>query len=578
MRTDLYAVLGVSPTASAEQIRKAYKTQLLRCHPDKNGNSTSARVAFNNLAAAYTILSSRSSRAEYDCTRSPAPSAEAYTPKSANDPFADFAFRKQFAEACAQSVSAEEGRPVDSEHLFESLFGRERAQYSAGHSETTFAAAAAAETDARRAAEAEQCDRDTADSVPGSSASGDDASSSSVEDDFTDHRASDDDSDTAHTMVSVAEEQVPVASVNNLVAADSTSDSTRAHNAPSSTASALSDGRMPKAPDHEVDLSLTLEELFCGCVKKRRLRKQVMVRPAAAALSAPPVFTETSEILTITIRPGYRPGDKIRFREASDQAPGVVPADVVFVISQIPHKRFTLVGNCDVKVQVCIGIADALAGATVNLETLSGHLLQIRTTEVITPGLVKVLPGKGMPLPASIRAKPSDELEFGNLLISFEIQFPKLLTADEKQKVRVLFQSLEDRSRGNNLSNSPGSSSSTASPPTNGQHAPIRRTTSMFSGTSPSSRNRSALSGFASKNTVGSPPVSPRSTSRLTSVRSSGSLASQTSDVKDVLSSLAKVSATPRSRENAVDAGTSASDTRSSVQRKRGFFFFNPSG
>lgn len=60
-----YHVLGVSPSAKIEEIRKAYRSLAMRHHPDR---STGAAARFNAIKAAYEILSDAKKRAEYDQT------------------------------------------------------------------------------------------------------------------------------------------------------------------------------------------------------------------------------------------------------------------------------------------------------------------------------------------------------------------------------------------------------------------------------------------------------------------------------------------------------------------------------
>ena len=67
---DLYATLGVDPSADAECVRRAYHKLAVRWHPDKNpGDSATAEVMFKKVAAAYEVLSDERKRAAYDGER-----------------------------------------------------------------------------------------------------------------------------------------------------------------------------------------------------------------------------------------------------------------------------------------------------------------------------------------------------------------------------------------------------------------------------------------------------------------------------------------------------------------------------
>jgi molecular chaperone DnaJ len=62
---NLYNILGVSPTASTEEIKKAYRSLAMRHHPDRNAHA-SAQVRFNAIKSAYETLSDPQKRAEYN--------------------------------------------------------------------------------------------------------------------------------------------------------------------------------------------------------------------------------------------------------------------------------------------------------------------------------------------------------------------------------------------------------------------------------------------------------------------------------------------------------------------------------
>jgi molecular chaperone DnaJ len=65
-KRDYYEVLGVSKEATKEEIKKAYRKQALKYHPDKNPGNKKAEESFKEAAAAYEVLSNDEKRARYD--------------------------------------------------------------------------------------------------------------------------------------------------------------------------------------------------------------------------------------------------------------------------------------------------------------------------------------------------------------------------------------------------------------------------------------------------------------------------------------------------------------------------------
>ena len=66
MKEDYYEILGVSKSASAAEIKKAYRKKAIQYHPDKNPDDKTAETHFKKAAEAYEVLGNEEKRAKYD--------------------------------------------------------------------------------------------------------------------------------------------------------------------------------------------------------------------------------------------------------------------------------------------------------------------------------------------------------------------------------------------------------------------------------------------------------------------------------------------------------------------------------
>ena len=65
-KRDYYEILGVSKNATRDEIKKAYRKQALKFHPDKNPGDKKAEDNFKEAAEAYEVLSNDEKKARYD--------------------------------------------------------------------------------------------------------------------------------------------------------------------------------------------------------------------------------------------------------------------------------------------------------------------------------------------------------------------------------------------------------------------------------------------------------------------------------------------------------------------------------
>jgi molecular chaperone DnaJ len=65
-KPDYYESLGVSRTASADEIKKAYRKMAMKYHPDKNQGDTASEQKFKEISEAYEVLSDAGKRQKYD--------------------------------------------------------------------------------------------------------------------------------------------------------------------------------------------------------------------------------------------------------------------------------------------------------------------------------------------------------------------------------------------------------------------------------------------------------------------------------------------------------------------------------
>ncbi|CAI5537507.1 unnamed protein product [Closterium sp. Naga37s-1] len=171
----------------------------------------------------------------------------------------------------------------------------------------------------------------------------------------------------------------------------------------------------PKKAVVENRLLCSLEELYSGSTRKMKISRNF--------IDATGKVTPADEIVTISVKPGWKKGTRITFPGKGNAA------DIVFVVDEKPHDVYKRDGH-DLVCTQKITLVQALADFRLELKTLDGRTLVVILNDVVTPGYEKVIPKEGMPVKENGRK--------GNLKIRFDVKFPSKLTAEQKAGISQL--------------------------------------------------------------------------------------------------------------------------------------------
>merc|ERR1719282_1168349 len=186
-----------------------------------------------------------------------------------------------------------------------------------------------------------------------------------------------------------------------------------------------SGGKKDKVQDPPVehDLYVSLDDINKGVTKRMKISRRVVAGDGTAK--------KEEKVLTINVKPGWKSGTKITFQREGDQAPNKIPADIVFIIRDKPHLHFKREGP-DLRHVCKISLKQALCGTLVEIPTLNGDKIPIDLSkEVISPSTTKRISGYGLPL-------PKEPTRRGDILVSFDIQFPDRLSQNTKDLLHDL--------------------------------------------------------------------------------------------------------------------------------------------
>ena len=212
------------------------------------------------------------------------------------------------------------------------------------------------------------------------------------------------------------------------------------------------------------DLPCTLEELYLGIEKIIKITRTIYSAQKGSSDndgSDEDMFVEESKILRIQLQPGIEEGTIFNFPGDGDEykvkksTPAnintnttmVLAGDLSFKVVQSPHDRFARrKGDAADLIYIArITLLQALTDFTLKIYTLSGKTVYMSCPEVIPPSspslcrYERIIYGEGIILGAAATAvkaaRDYQTRKRGNLIIRFEIDFPKVLTRGTKAQL-----------------------------------------------------------------------------------------------------------------------------------------------
>ena len=135
--------------------------------------------------------------------------------------------------------------------------------------------------------------------------------------------------------------------------------------------------------------------------------------------------------LTIEVDKGVNHGHVYVYEDEGDQYLNVKASTINVKVEVLPHEIFERDGE-DLKTTVKISLKEALLGFTRTIKHLDGHEVKLNKVGTTRPGFVQKVIGEGMP-------HFNFPLEKGDLFVTYEVEFPKKLSDDQREKFKQLF-------------------------------------------------------------------------------------------------------------------------------------------
>lgn len=179
----------------------------------------------------------------------------------------------------------------------------------------------------------------------------------------------------------------------------------------------------PKPKSVKRPLDVSLDDLYTGTTKRLKVTRTIYNGQGQTI--------KDDTILKVDIQAGWKDGTKVVFAGQGDVLPSGEQQDIEFEIKEKPHPTF-IRDRYNLHTVIHVSLLEALTGFKKELKRLDGSTLLIEEKGiVIEPGQEKVLIDEGMPKYKSQKK--------GNLIIKYHVDFPKSLTPDQCEILKLAF-------------------------------------------------------------------------------------------------------------------------------------------
>jgi DnaJ family protein B protein 13 len=170
-----------------------------------------------------------------------------------------------------------------------------------------------------------------------------------------------------------------------------------------------------KAPPVKATLEVTLGEVYNGAMKT--------VSYTRKKLGDDGVTSDEAVETQLFVEPGWEAGLVATLPELGDQGVHVLPGDVEITMVVTPEPLWSREGTTLFYTET-LTLTEALTGKVIDVPTFDSRMLSIPVTKIVAPGDSQVVPGEG--------------INGGELVICFELVFPKTLTPAQKKAIKAV--------------------------------------------------------------------------------------------------------------------------------------------